>query len=474
MSWVDKIIPRSLGRKAKPSKAADTPNPANSFMSAAVPADTGGPKKNMLPPSFPRFQSTAGDQLSPKLADRFGAARMKLRAAFTPSQPVVDRRMFAGRVEVLTTLIRSLEDQRVHVILYGERGIGKTSLVHVLAQAARDARYIVIYSSCGATSNFNELFRAVSAEIPLLFHAGFAPTTAESERGASVADLLPVGEVSPRQVSDVFAKIIGTRVLVVLDEFDICESTEFRRNIAELIKNLSDRSVRVQLVIAGVAADLTELVEHIPSIRRNIFAMQVPKMAGAEIHHLIENGQTLSGVSYEATAVDYITSTANGSPYIASLLSHHAGLAAVDKGRLKVTREDVSVAVQQAIAEFQGRISRHSQNQIDKVTKSGVSQILGMLAGASLFNSGRFDSSDIDALYPNAASAANCRDVIDDLAAKGVLLETFEDEYGRAYRFVEESVPPYLWILAAQKRFEDGYVVAVESQAAPRIAAART
>lgn len=470
MNWIDRILRRTSGPKPQAPKPVAT-------MTAAVPVDAASRKPGALQASFPKFQSTAGDQLSPKLSDRFGAARMKLRAAFTPSQPVVDRRMFAGRVDVLTTLIRSLEDQRVHVVLYGERGIGKTSLVHVLAQAARDARYIVIYSSCGASSNFQELFRAVAAEIPVLFHSGFAPTAAEAERGQSVADLLPPGDISPRQVSDVFAKIIGTRVLIILDEFDVAESTEFRRNIAELIKNLSDRSVRVQLVIAGVAGDLTELVEHIPSIRRNIFALQVPKMSTSEIHHLIENGQSISGVTFEPSATDYITAVSNGSPYIACLLSHHAGLAGVDKGRLKIAVDDVSVAVEQALTEFRGRISRPSQLQIDKLTKNGVRQILGMLAGVSMFNSGRFDAGDIDVLYPSAANAANCRDVIEELTAKGILIEAIEDDYGRSYRFQEEAVPPYLWILAAQKRFLDGQKKSGSSEEAPATtarAAART
>ena len=94
-----------------------------------------------------------------------------------------------------------------------------------------------------------------------------------------------------------------------------------------------------------------------------------------------------------------------------------------------------------------------------------------MLAGASLFNGGRFDTGDIDVLYPSAANAANCKDVIEDLASKGMLLEAFEDEYGRGYRFLEESVPPYLWILAAQKRFHDGHKAAEEVQTGPRAAA---
>ena len=154
----------------------------------------------------------------------------------------------------------------------GERGIGKTSLLHMLTQAAQEARYIVVYSSCGANSTFDETFRAAAADIPLLFHSGFAPTTAEAETGSTLADLLPPGPLSPRKFGDLCAKLTGTRVLIILDEFDRCESGAFRRDVAELIKNLSDRLGRVQLVLAGVAADLTELVEHIPSIRRNIFA----------------------------------------------------------------------------------------------------------------------------------------------------------------------------------------------------------
>lgn len=451
MSWINSLMARSLGRKPK---AAPTPQPSLVFTSPPSPVvreATAG--KQAAEAAFPRFQSTAGDQLSSRNTDRSAAARIKLRGAFTPSQPVTDRRMFAGRIDVLTTLIRSIEDQRVHVIMYGERGIGKTSLVHVLTQAAQDARYIVVYCSCGAASTFDEIFRAVAADVPLLFHRGFAPTADEAEKGGTLADLLPASTLTPRLVADLFAKLTGTRVLVVLDEFDVCESADFRRNIAELIKNLSDRSIRTQLVIAGVAADLTELVEHIPSIRRNIFALQVPKMTAAEVNHLVENGEVLSGIAFDKVATDFIVFVANGSPYLASLLSHHAGLAAIDKGHAKVTVDDVSTAVDQALTEFRGRISKHSLIQIDQTAKTGVRHVLGVMAGAALFNNGRFDGRDVDALYPSAANAATFKATIEDLAAKQILLETHEDEHGRGYRFSEEAVPPYLWILAAQKRF---------------------
>lgn len=462
MSWINSLMARSFGRKPKASQKSQ---PTLTFTTPPAAAVREPAPKNQEV-AFPRFQSTAGDQLSSRHNDRNAAARVKLRSAFTPSQPITDRKMFAGRIDVLTTLIRSIEDQRVHVIMYGERGIGKTSLVHVLTQAAEEARYIVVYCSCGAGSTFDEIFRAVALDVPLLFHSGFAPTTDEAEKGGTLADLLPATPLTPRLVADLFAKLTGTRVLVVLDEFDVCDSPEFRRNIAELIKNLSDRSIRTQLVIAGVAADLTELVAHIPSIRRNIFALQVPKMTASEVNHLVENGEGISGMSYDKAATDFVVFVANGSPYLASLLSHHAGLAAIDKGRSNVTVEDVSLAVDQALTEFRGRISRHSQVQIDQAAKSGVRHVLGVMAGAALFNNGRFDGRDVDALYPSTANAASFKATIEDLASKHILLEGQDDEYGRVYRFSEEAVLPYLWILAAQKRFLENRKAAAPEKAA--------
>src|SRR3546814_7062950 len=47
-------------------------------------------------------------------------------------------------------------------------------------------------------------------------------------------------------VTDLLAPVAGTRIIIMLDEFDRATSRSFRRSIAELIKNLSDRSARVR------------------------------------------------------------------------------------------------------------------------------------------------------------------------------------------------------------------------------------
>lgn len=357
-----------------------------------------------------------------------------MREAFTPAQPVSRIAMFAGRTTLLTRVIRAIEDQQLHVVVYGERGIGKTSLLKVLTRLANEARYIVCYTSCGENSSFSDMFRTIAKSIPLLFHADFAPTQAETESGGTLADLLPPGEVTPHQISDLFAKLSSTRILVILDEFDRSPSGPFRRMIAELVKNLSDRSTRVQIVVAGVASNLAELVEHIPSIRRNVLGIQVPNMTTEEVAELIRLGSETCGLNYDAGAVDLITHISCGLPYLASLLAQHAGIGAVDRQSIDVEREDVAAALELVVDETRQRLSERSLRAIKRAQLAGLEQALARLADAALYHAGVIDLIGGDAEL-NAA-------VKEGLATQ--LLESIGDESGERYYFLEEGVPVYL------------------------------
>ena len=145
MSWIDKLR-LSGGRRSRRPKAAS--DDATRWFAAPSDPSTAA---NCAETHFPRFQSSASDQIDHRGDDPLSALRVRLRSACTPAQPVTDRRMFAGGTRVLTSLIRSIDDQRLHAVIYGERVLGKTSLLHVRAQAARDARYLVVYVTCGAS-----------------------------------------------------------------------------------------------------------------------------------------------------------------------------------------------------------------------------------------------------------------------------------------------------------------------------------
>jgi Cdc6-like AAA superfamily ATPase len=405
---------------------------------------------------FPRFRSSASDQLEPSVQDRFAATRLKLRSAFTPAQPVVDRRMFAGRIDLLRALIDGIEDQRLHVVLYGDRGMGKTSTLHMLAQAAQEARYVVVYVPCSVSTDFNEFFRAVASEIPVLYLSNFGPTSPAGERGAMMAEVLPEGPVTVRVASEFCGRITGTRVLILLDEFDRTGSADFRRNVADFLKNLSDRSSRAQLVIAGVAANLTEIIAEIPSIQRNILAVEMRKMDPEELRELVSHGEQACGLVFDPKAVELIVAAADGFPYLASLLAQHAGLTALQDRRLVVRGGDVSDAIAEALSELKGRMSRRAQASVASLARDGAHKVLGRLAALVKLSNGTFSETDIDSVQPTPEAAARCRTVLEMLAADGKLVERFEDEFGRQYRFVESAVPQYLWLMMMQSRYNEG------------------
>jgi len=454
MSWIDRLLP--LRNRAS---ARTTVQPRFVFRPAA--AAVAEPEAD----EFPRFQITAGDQLDPRKADEFALIRSRLRNAYTPAQPVTDRRMFAGRTKLMTTLIRLIEDQRLHTVIYGERGIGKTSLLQVLAKAAVDARYLVVYVTCGARSEFDETFRTISGHIPLMYHSAYGPTSVEGERGDTLATLLDHDPVSVRVAANALAKIEGTRVLVILDEFDRADSADFRRSIAEMLKSLSDQSVRVQFIIAGVAANLTELVDNVPSIQRNVYAMRVPKMTAAEIRSIVKNGETISELHFDEAAIHAIIARCMGFPYLATLLSHRAALMALDENRLLVNAADVAFATEEAVEEFKGRISRRSQQQIAALVKKGNLAVLGALAGAAQSTGGWFSAEDIAAARADAGALVDAKAFAERLAESRTLIESGDDGHGPGYRFIEPTVPVYLWLLAAKGQFFDHEAPELEREA---------
>ncbi|MCJ2180054.1 AAA family ATPase [Novosphingobium album (ex Hu et al. 2023)] len=377
---------------------------------------------------------------------------MQLRDAFTPSQPVSDLRQFAGRTELLDSLIRSIEDQRLHVVLYGERGIGKTSLLHVVSQLAEEAQYLVRYVSCGEDSDFSTLMRSVVGTIPLLYHADYDPTDSEIEEGKSLDELLRPGAISANQLCDIFSRLSGTRMLIILDEFDRSPHGNFRRAIAELIKNLSDRSIRVQFVIAGVASNLAELVEHIPSIRRNVIGLRVPPMKVEETRELIAIGESASGIPFDDRAVDLTTTIANGSPYLASLMGQHAAIAAVERDARIVEAADVAQAVRVAVEEIEQRIPERTVKTIRRIVAEGNGVGLGKIARIAMAHGGRLETR---ASGPASEDTRECERLVREIALGDDLVRPIGDPGEGIYEFNEEGAPVYIWMLLTHTQIEE-------------------
>lgn len=392
-----------------------------------------GPEEVDDSPDLPRFSATASDDVTasdvePVLARK----RLALRDALGASQPVIARERFAGRHDALAQLIAAIEQQRVHVVVYGERGIGKTSLVHVFADTAREARYLVIYGSCGTEARFDTMFRAFASKIPMLYHRDVLPTAIDNEAGVTFDSLLPGGEFGPREVSDLFADVVGTRVVLILDEYDRVLDPGFRRDVAELIKNLSDRAARVQLVLTGVAQNLDELVGYAPSIRRNIVGLPMRPLTAGEVKAILALGESAAGLRFSPEAVDMIATMAGGSPYLVRLLGHRAGIAALDEHEAVVDAGHGRIAVERVLTDWNASLPRRIQAILARDDARAQWPLLVAAARAGSSADGWFS---VDDVYTEVAANIPPASIERDLRHFAHAHELLEVQEGAETRF---------------------------------------
>lgn len=416
MNWITRIF----GPKRRDADAVGSDGEATVVVSSPPAQDAAD--------GLPRFSGLANEIEAGRAQARELSVGQRLGRAFPVSQPVSDLRQFAGRRDLLSSVIRSIEERRMHVVLFGDRGIGKTSLLHILAHLARDARYLIRYSSCSASSTLDSTFRAIAEDIPLLYHEKGDPTAVPAEHGKSLADLLEAPTLTPAALSEVFDGLSGTRLLIILDEFDRTESTQFRREVAELIKNLSDRSAKVQILIGGVAENLSELIRQIPSIRRNLLGVPVGKMTDEELEEILINGEAVSGVPFDARTQRRLIASANGSPYLANLIAYHATSRAIERQGHSVTEDDLAAALAGMADEHMLRLPASARRQVERLLHQVPAAQLGPAMAAALTHFGQVPAGQFPELQPVLGGG-----------------------HADAPRFEDEGVPLTVWLRLAHQ-----------------------
>lgn len=386
---------------------------------------------------LPRFTASA-HAFDPggQAARRLGEGRGHRPPAFLPSQPVPSALKFAGRAGLLGRVVRAIQDQHLHVIIYGDRGIGKTSVLRVVQELAEAANYAIYYVSCGEEMDFSDTFRAVASKISALYDSAVDPTVEQVERGGTLADRLPSGQFTVSQFSDVLTHVAGTRILIVLDEFDRVGSARFRASVAELIKNLSDRSMQVQLVLAGVASNVTDLVEQVPSIRRNIVGIPVLNMTDDELRELLAIGERHGDVRFENDAARLLIAHAAGLPYLASLIAQHACLVANEEQRSNIVVEDVRMAIGRAAEEIGSRLSPSTAFALSKHDNLMPSALIARAAAAAVRNGG---------IVTDAAIIAEIAKLD---GAEARLFQALPQYPEGALAFSEDGASSYTWLVS--------------------------
>lgn len=340
-----------------------------------VPRRTTGPR--LQPQQQPRPYVAPRVALAPPGVPRDQPGVMALRDAFTPTRPQRSFRRLAGRKPELMRMLQAISENRAHVVLFGDRGRGKTSLVNLVAAAARSSGYMVGRYSCSYDSEFEEIMRGLARDLPTSLLAVPAledPSLEGCEAG------LPRTRLQSRDIVFFPGRLTGGHLLLIIDEFDRVTDGPTRTRLADTIKQVSDRGASLSFLIVGVSDSLEELLGRHPSIQRNVVGVPLPLLSEAEANEILELGSQEAKLGYPQPIREAIIGLARGVPYIVQLLGLHAGEQALRRGADTIGEADLQSAIEQATAEMDPRISVVYEELTQGGLDSGMRDLLFTIA----------------------------------------------------------------------------------------------
>jgi Cdc6-like AAA superfamily ATPase len=313
--------------------------------------------------------------------------RTVLLNAFRPGDALDDPFLFAGRQEQVTELAQNLHVVGVCPIIYGARGLGKTSLAFQAQRIAmgdvtllgdygqdqlalgEDDAYLAFYVPCSDSTKdtpavlqriINSLSSVVSddpsepnqlVDRTTTRRITLKPFQMETIRRYQLPDSAPAYKdlAIDEKLLDIASRLSeasGQRILIIIDELDLVRDTS---GLASFIKNAS--SPDLKFVLVGIGLNISSLLSDHQSIDRIMVPVQVPRMTESELSQIIDRAMEKLrelGVEYTFNRSSSLTLArlASGYPWFVHVLGQQSLLIAHRTSRTTVTTEDIGSALE--------------------------------------------------------------------------------------------------------------------------------
>jgi Holliday junction resolvasome RuvABC ATP-dependent DNA helicase subunit len=392
--------------------------------------------------------------------------RYRIGTVFTPSAPINGKALFAGRTTQVGQVINATSQRGQHVVIFGERGVGKTSLANVLSDFLQGVAKTILAPrvNCDTGDDFSSLWQKVFSRImvnqetqQIGFHPEALSRCESMAKSAFQANASEAPLITPDDVVRCLTPLGEQSLLIVIiDEFDRlggqgAKETLARTMMADTIKMMSDYFVKATLVIVGVGDSVNELISGHESVQRSLVQIHMPRMSDPEIHQIINRGMEQLSITIEADVVTLIARLSQGLPHYAHLLGLYAAQEAVDKGTMHVTLNHLGAGISVAVKSAQQSVLDTYHKAITSPRRDSLfPKVLFACARAAKDEVGSFAAADVRA--PLAEAAGRVLDIPQfarHLAEfcelrRGPVLERMGEKHRSRFRFVSPLMEPYV------------------------------
>ncbi|MET0364261.1 MAG: AAA family ATPase, partial [Sphingobium sp.] len=273
---------------------------------------------------------------------------------FSPGAPIDESSLLAGRSDQIDKLIDAVFQRGQHAMLYGERGVGKSSLANVFAnKIASPTRFLqTIHINCHPVDDFAAVWRKVFRRL-------------EGD-DAGIVNRYPNDITADDVIVEMSKFSLNSIPIVIIDEFDKLDNASAKEMIANTIKNLSDRSVRATVILVGVADSAEQLVADHESVSRCLRHVPMGRMLPHELREIIETRLNTLGLAIQPDALGHIVALSRGLPHYTHLVGQRATKAALEAHEKIVTIDHVDACM----ADCVGQIDQIIRKQYHRATIS--------------------------------------------------------------------------------------------------------
>jgi hypothetical protein len=288
-----------------------------------------------------------------------GEVAKRYRDVFPPTRPKKDYRDFSGRRDTIEAIIQAVEEERSHVILLGEKSLGKTSLMNIIAECAKEAGYLVARMTGTADLTFEHFIFAILEQ----FSARIAETPVKDilQKRMGTEDLCQLvdrkRELDVPAAIKIFQRLTEHQAIVLVDDFERIENAELKTRIGELMGVLSDQGAWLSLLLFGRASRAGDILPESFQSLPNVTWIKLQPMSDEDSARVIARGVSAVGVQFGDEVTESIMRLSQGMPSAIQWLCLLAIRRATQRYASEVEMHDLADVVPTAIGKIDAKLS---------------------------------------------------------------------------------------------------------------------
>ncbi len=259
----------------------------------------------------------------------------KLKETVSPTFPIRTVELLKGRENELETVRRALLMPGRHAFIYGDRGVGKSSLAHTAANLYQSSDGVPITVSGSVDGTFNSIIANIAYDA---LNRSRVEHISKQTRGLSFSwrglswsgshEVSPVDIVEHlRTIGDAvgllaeIGKLHSREPIVILDEFDTIKDVNERNKFASLIKMIGDQEVPIKFVFTGVGSSLDDLLGAHQSAYRQLTTVELGRLGWEGRREIALKAAHTFGLDLDDNIAWRIAMVSDGFPYYVHLIT---------------------------------------------------------------------------------------------------------------------------------------------------------